>query len=129
MENYNNAQMYRPLVRDGVINTIVGSPNVYADAAEAVLEAMHFAHIYNDDMYNGEITWHDVETMESTREQLRILTGTLERPGADPFYIAIEKIRNRRKHTVVSKSKASDDFRHEHYEDAVAFSSIISSEE
>ncbi|KGX84907.1 hypothetical protein [Pontibacillus litoralis] len=119
------SDVYRPLVRDGVMNTIIGSSNVYIDAAEAVMEAMHFAHVYNDDMYNGEISWTDVQLMQHTREQLRILSGTINRPGAEPFYIEIEKLPSKESLTIANKSQVTDEFRQQNTEIAIHFRNVL----
>ncbi|KGP72355.1 hypothetical protein [Pontibacillus yanchengensis] len=117
--------VYRPVVRDGLMNTNIGSPNAYADAAEAVMEAMHFAHVYNDDMYDGEISWEDAEIMTLTREQLRILSGTINRPNAQPFYIDIEAIDHNSNLNILERSKAKDEFRVQNNEIAIKFKEII----
>ncbi|MYL51761.1 hypothetical protein GLW08_00255 [Pontibacillus yanchengensis] len=117
--------VYRPVVRDGLMNTNIGSPNAYADAAEAVMEAMHFAHVYNDDMYDGEITWEDAEIMSLTREQLRILSGTINRPNAQPFYIDIEAINHTGNINILERSKAKEDFRIRNNDLAIKFKKVI----
>ncbi|QHE52424.1 hypothetical protein [Pontibacillus sp. HMF3514] len=113
-----NDTVYRPMVVDGMLNTFVSSPNAYSSAVEAVIEAMHFAEVYNEDMYDGKISWSDSELTRGTRDYLRILTGTIDRPNANPFYIEIQKLQDNGKIRVVNKSRAKDIVREQHNETA-----------
>lgn len=118
MDYATNHTVYRPMVVDGILNTFISSPNAYSSAVEAVIEAIHFAEVYNDDMYDGQISWSDSELTRGTRDYLRILTGTIDRPHANPFYIEIQKMQDNGKISVVNKSKAKDIVREQHNETA-----------
>lgn len=100
--------VYRPVVHDGVLNTFINSPNAYQTAVEAVIEAIHFAEVYNDDMYGGKISWVDSELTRGTRNYLRILSGTLDESTSDTFFIEIQKLQNNGKVSVVNKSRANE---------------------
>jgi len=113
-----NGIVYRPIVVDGILNTFISSPNAYSSAVEAVIEAIHFADVYNDDMYDGAISWSDSELTRGNRDYLRILTGIIDRPNANPFFIEIQKMQDNGRIQVVNKSKAKDFVREQHTETA-----------
>lgn len=127
MDYIKGNEVYRPVVHDGVLNTFINSPNAYSTAVEAVIEAIYFAEVYNEDMYGGRITWKDSDVTRSAENYLRILSGSMEEPSVNTFYIEIQKLENNGKMSIKSKSKAKPLIREQKTEMAVNIAQLIES--
>ncbi|MCD5322899.1 MULTISPECIES: hypothetical protein [Pontibacillus] len=106
MTSNHTSIVYRPLVYDGQLKTYIGSPNAYHTSVEAIIEAMNFADLYNDDMYDGAIVWQDSEVTRASNNNLRVLSGSLKDDGAPTFFIEIKQLLNKGSIQVSEKSRA-----------------------
>ncbi|KGP93289.1 hypothetical protein N780_12025 [Pontibacillus chungwhensis BH030062] len=106
MSSHDTSIIYRPLVYDGQLKTYIGSPNAYHTSVEAIIEAMNFAELYNEDMYDGAILWEDSEVTRGANNNLRILSGTLNSDTPPTFFIEIKQLLDNGTIKVSEKSRA-----------------------